>query len=151
MEIESAISLLIEHWKKQGIKISSVSKNEIEYVEKANNIQIPNDFKNFYSYVNGMENLYPNEMDNEGFLFYPIEAISPIEAEFINSSIPNKNRIFIFSEYMQRSWWYGYEVLDDEHYRIGIIPDAQSFVPITNKLPDFINLYLNDDSLLYEY
>lgn len=144
-------SLLIDYWEKQGIKIAPKTIDEIEYIQKNNKLRMPGDFKFFYSRVNGMGNFYPNETDEEGFLFYPIEAVVSVDKEFVASDLINKGRIFIFSEYMHKSWWYGFEITDDKSYQIGIIPDKDIFVPITSSLADFIDLYLKNSSRLYDY
>lgn len=151
MEVEVKIHLLIAYWKKQGIKITPGTIDEIASVQRSNKLVIPDDFKFFYSRVNGMKNFYPNEVDDEGFLFYPVEAIVPVDREFETSDLINKERIFIFSEYMHKSWWYGFEIVDDKNYQIGIIPDKSTFVPITSRLAEFIDLYLNNASKLYDY
>lgn len=150
-KIMTAISLLIENWKKQNINITPMSNREIESFIKKTTIPLPNDFKELYSKVNGMKNLYPNEIDEEGFLFYPIESIISAENEFENSELRNKSKIYIFAEYMHKSWWYGLEIISDENYVIGIIPDKDTFKPITNSLSVFIELYIENSSKLYDY
>ncbi|TWV90575.1 SMI1/KNR4 family protein [Chitinophaga pinensis] len=151
MEIENVIDLVINYWKTQGIKITPKSVDEVDRIQIYKNLKIPDDFKVFYFHVNGMEELYPNETDEEGFLFYPLEKVVSVEKEFVLSKLSNKQNIYIFSEYMHRSWWYGFELIDDERYRIGIIPDKDSFVPITDSLSGFLNLYLENSSKLYDY
>lgn len=151
MELKGIISLVIDYWKENSIKIIPNSIDKIEFIQKDNNLQMPSDFKYFYSRINGMGELYPNESDKEGFLFYPIEEIMSVEKYFAGSNLVSKQNVFIFSDYMQKSWWYGFEVMEDDSYRIGIIPNKDIFVPITNHLGDFLDLYLKDSSELYEY
>jgi len=102
-------------------------------------------------YVNGMESLYPNQMDKDGFLFYPLEAVSSVNKEFPNSLLPNKENIFLFCEYMHRSWWYGVELKGNDNYMIGVLPDAHTFKPIVSSLADFLELYMEDSPVLYDY
>lgn len=151
MEIEATISLLITYWEKQGVKITPNTVDQIASIQRSNQILIPDDFKLLYSRVNGMKNFYPNEIDDEGFLFYPIEAVVSVDREFETSGLINKESIFIFSEYMHRSWWYAFKIVDDKNYQIGIIPNKNTFVPITTRLTEFIELYLEDDPRLYNY
>ena len=89
-KIKQKVSRLIEHWEKQNIGIVPMSVNEIESLLKKNAIPLPNDLKEFYSKANGMKSLYPNEIDEEGFLFYPVEAIISAEDEFENSGLKQK-------------------------------------------------------------
>lgn len=141
---------LIKFWEEQNIVIRPQNKREFDEIQNLKLLKLPKDFIGFYLSVNGMETLYPNEMDKEGFLFYPLEAITQVGDEFENSNLTNKE-IFIFAEYMHKSWWYGVEVKDDENYVIGIIPDSNSFKPITNSLSNFIDLYIDNSTKLYDY
>jgi len=146
-----AVNLLLQFWKKQGIKILPKTANEVKVLQKNKGFELPNDFTELYIRVNGMKTLYPNEIDAEGFLFYPIEAVISVGNEFEGSLLENKEKIFIFAEYMHRSWWYGFERINSEQYIIGIIPDKDTFKPITNSLAEFIELYIEDSSKLYDY
>jgi len=98
-----------------------------------------------------MENFYPNEIDEEGFLLYPVEAIVSADNELQNCNLVNKDKIFMFAEYMHKSWWYGFELKEGNKYIIGIIPDNSSFKPITSTLEEFIELYLGNSPKLYGY
>jgi hypothetical protein len=146
------INRLIKHWADQNIPIVPKSIEVIEAIDKDKSLFMSDDFKKFYSCVNGMEAFYPNEIDEEGFLFYPVEAIISVADEFNNSNLMNDgDNVFIFAEYMHKSWWYGFKSMDKGGYIIGIIPDNQNFKPITNSLIDFLELYLENSSKLYSY
>jgi len=150
-KIRESVLILTTFWDKQQIKFGRGSKEKIESFEKLKSYELPSDFKEFYSLINGMEEFYPNYMDDHGFLFYPIEAINPAIKEFKSSQMKNINSVFLFCEYMHRSWWYGCDVIDKDKYIIGIIPDKNSFKPICSSLVEFIELYVNDSSVLYDY
>jgi SMI1-KNR4 cell-wall len=150
-EISLIITQLIEFWQNQKIIILSKTKQEIDNIEKNSPVILPSDFRKLYERVNGMGNFYPNEIDEEGFLFYPIEGIISVNDEFKNSSLENNKTIFLFAEYMHKSWWYGFDVSSNGDYVIGIIPEKNKFKPITNSLAEFIELYMEDSPLLYDY
>lgn len=145
------ITRLVAFWRSQKIEISTKTIEEIGLVERKLDLKLPDDFKTFYTRVNGMENFYPNEIDEEGFLFYPVDAIVSAEKELRDCNLVNKDKIFIFAEYMHKSWWYGFELKKENKYVIGIIPDNLSFKPITSTLEEFIELYLGDSPKLYDY
>ena len=149
--ISDSVQILSQYWKEQGIMKTVSDIKKIEDSEKLNGFTLPSDFKEFYSLINGMEGLYPNEIDKNGFLFYPIEAVVPVAVECPNSKMENINRIFLFSEYLQVSWWYGCDVIANDNYSIGIIADRDSFKPICNSLVRFLELYMSDDPILYNY
>lgn len=142
------INLLVEYWKYKNIEVVQESSESIEYYINTKAFIIPDDFKVFYLNVNGMMSMYPDEIDDKGFLFYPIQFLISTEEEFGNTSL---SKIIIFAEYMHKSWWYGFEMKNDGSYIIGILPDRETFKPITNTLSEFIPLYLNDSPLLYDY
>lgn len=124
--LPGSIDRLIEHWQKQSIDIISKSIKEIGVIQREHQFSLPQDFIALYARVNGMQTYYPNEIDNEGFLFYPVEAIVSAQKEFetSQSSLTEKKDLYIFAEYMHKSWWYAVDI-DYEHnsYEIGIIPE----------------------------
>ena len=142
---------LMKYWRKQNIDIIPKSVSDIEIWMSEKGIFLPGDFKELYSKANGMKNFYPNRMDEEGFLFYPIDSIISVKDEFENSELINNNRVYIFAEYMHKSWWYGLEIMGNNNYTIGIIPDKDTFKPISNSLIEFIELYIENSSKLYDY
>jgi len=102
--------------------------------------------------TNGMANLFPNEMDDGGFLFYPLQELTTSEEEFEKDSINFVENCIIFAEYMHKSWWYGVRFSKfGDSYEIGLIPTADKFKLITRNLGEFIYLYMNNSSILYEY
>lgn len=150
-EIDVIISRLINFWNRQNILVSAKDYKEIEKLEQRNKLTIPIDFKLFYSKVNGMKEYYPNYTDDEGFLIYPAEALILATEEFKESNMKNVNRVWIFANYMQRSWYYGVEIIDENNYMIGIIPEESVFKPITNSLGEFLELYMENSDRLYDY
>jgi len=150
VDIKITADYFKDHLSKQDIPVTCKSMEEIDRFEKNSALLLPDDFRIFYSVLNGMEFLYPNDIDKEGFLFYPLEAIISAADEFDSKTIPEKN-IIIFAEYMHKSWWYGIDVADNKNYVIGIIPHKDSFQPITTSLSEFIEFYIADAPCLYEY
>lgn len=150
-ERSNIISQVIEFWKEQNIEIAGPSIDGIQNFKSEKGSDLPLDFKEFYSTVNGMEALYPNETDNQGFLFYPVNEIVSVVEEFDKTGIMNAKNILIFAEYMQKSWWYGIEIIDADKYVIGIIPDKNRFKPICDTLTQFLRFYLSDSPILYNY
>jgi SMI1 / KNR4 family (SUKH-1) len=149
--ITQSVQAIVLFWEKQKLKIAPGKLDKFEVFETRNGYKLPNDFREFYSKINGMEALYPNYTDDNGFLLYPIEAIIPANTEFKNSKMKNVDRVFIFCDYLQRSWQYGCEVIDINNYIIGIIPDINTFKPISSSLIEFLELYMSDSPKLYDY
>jgi hypothetical protein len=154
MELNNDITILdelVQYWENQSIKISGLTKEKIKNIEKDKGITLPLDFVNFYRKVNGMEDLYPNWHDKEGFLFYPLEMVINYKEGVGFEVSPSVGNVLIFVDYLQKCWWYGVDVVSENEYTIGIIADGNTFKPITNSLFDFIRLYLLDSPVLYDY
>jgi hypothetical protein len=157
IELSETIDLLIQHWEKQSISISPNSRSEITEFETSKNIKLPEDFVEFYLRVNGME--FPVEKDEEGFCFFSVQQIKTIRERFnikwyqkYLAGVGTKNKILIFVDYMDSSWWYGVEIDSTRNdYTIGIIPDKEKFKPITKSLAEFLRLYMDDSEILYDY
>jgi len=152
-DLKTNLEKLIKYWKCQVIDTAQCSEYQIEVYEKETRIKLPDDFREFYRMANGMSSHFPNWMDEEGFLFYPIEKVESFNKVFKKRWWnKGKKNILVFAEYMNKSWWYGVELSDiTNDYEIGIIPDGNSFKPITKSLSDFIQLYLENSPMLYEY
>jgi hypothetical protein len=133
------VSEIIDFWKNQQIDLTHITLKYIAQVMTEKALVLPIDFVNFYLQVNGMEKLYPNYSDGEGFLFYPVEALY----------YAKDNKTLVFADYMQCSWWYGVQVETEEKYTIGILPTLDTFVPITASLDEFMNWYRQDGTELY--
>jgi hypothetical protein len=152
INIERAVKRLEQFWQKQKIVSPPNDIQEILNFEFSKCIQMPDDFRRLFIMTNGMVNLYPNEMDDEGFLFYPLQELTTIDEEFEIEGGEYGENCIIFAEYMHKSWWYGvrFSKFEDD-YEIGIIPSASKFKIITKSLAEFIQLYINGASILYEY
>jgi hypothetical protein len=145
------IKNLMEYWQNSGIIIEGKDIRSIEDIANERKIFLPSDFIKFYANVNGMSYLFPNECDKNGFLFYPVEGLITMQEEFSLNEESDLRSIVIFSDYLQKSWYYGFRINKDFSYSIGIIPHAKKFKPITNSLDDFISLYLEHSDVLADY
>ena len=150
--VENAIEQLEQFWRKQKIVSPSNSIDEILNFEFSKCVHLPTDFRYYYMLTNGMTELYPNDMDEEGFLFYPLQELTTWEDEFKTRSTSGLEHCLIFAEFMHKSWWYAvkFSKLSDK-YEIGIIPSVNKFKVITQNIGTFIYLYIKDDPILYEY
>jgi hypothetical protein len=146
MEIADEV---IKHWRSQDIMIEVKEYEEIKKTIGDKNIVLPRDFMDFYQRANGMVNLFPNDYDGEGFLFYPTEELITMEIEFPNKTVDDLKNVIIFADYLLECWWYGIRNKEDGSYEIGLISDHKSFNFITASLSDFLTLYVADSEKLY--
>lgn len=139
------ISNMIDFLTNQGINLLRGDLKEIEGRSDSLGFTLPQDFIDYFVAFNGMSTLYPNDYEREGFLLYPIEALS---VRKINWEEEQKN-VLIFADYLLECWWYGVVVLDDGSYSIGLIQDNTSFQFVTNNLFEFFQMIIEDDKKLY--
>lgn len=151
MELKETLSDLLFYWKQQNIRLTSgCSDSAIKLLESKMNVTLPSDFVDFYRMINGMELLYPNDSDENGFLFYPLQGLKAVQADN-EHDIEHLQDYIIFADYMQKSWEYYLKILDKNNYEIGIRPACEIFKSITNSLSEFIKHYISNDEILYTY
>jgi len=151
-EIEVAIEQLLQFWRKQKILSPPNTLDDILNFEFSNSINLPDDFRRLYMVSNGMVKLYPNYFDEEGFLFYPLQELTSLEEEFNLSKGYYEETCILFAEFMHKSWWYGVRFSKfADKYEIGIISSVERFKVITRNLCEFIQLYITDSPILYDY
>lgn len=150
--IEITAEKLLKFWKDQEIVSVANSLDDILNFEFSRSVQLPEDFRRLFMMTNGMVNLYPNDFDEEGYLFYPLQELTTLEDEFELNRGSYIEHCLIFAEYMHKSWWYGVKFSKfEDKYEIGIISSADKFNAITRNLGEFIHLYMNDSPVLYKY
>lgn len=146
----AVVESLVAYWKKQNIPVISNSIEDIERTEAKKGISLPHDFKEFYAEVNGMASHYPSKADSRGFLIYPLQAVTPVRKVSEITASKRNGSILVFAEYMEKTWWYGVQLNEEGDYTIGLVTRKGGFKPITNFLAEFIDLYMEDSSRLYD-
>ncbi len=146
----AVVESLVAYWKQQNIPVIQNSIEDIERMEAKKNIALPHDFKEFYAEVNGMASFYPAKADSRGFLIYPLQAVLPLKKISEIQSTKRNGSILIFAEYMEKTWWYGVQLNEDGDYTIGLVTKKGVFKPITNFLAEFVDLFIDDSSRLYD-
>ncbi|WP_324679281.1 hypothetical protein [Hymenobacter sp. GOD-10R] len=149
------LSALSAFWKQQAITCPPVELPYVQAIAEANKVILPPDFEQLYRTVNGTPDLYPNFLDDRYCSFLPVEALRTEEKEVLviacNTATLKTERVTVFVDYMHRSWEYGFIVNDNENYQIGIIPTNDVFKVITTSLATFLEWYIADADVLYDY
>lgn len=140
----NTIDKLTSYWGKNGQK--GVTSEYLTKNIKEKHITLPKDFNTLYKNFDGMK-----DQDDNGFFFMEIANLRTMRERFNLETSNPLSDIIIFVDYMIDCWWYGIKVYSEDSYEIGIIPDAQTFIKITNNLGDFLQLYIEDSSILYTY
>jgi hypothetical protein len=139
------IRKLLNHWKRNNIPFESVCRKNLNVLLNNLDITLPKDFQELYGNINGTV-----DCDHEGFLFYRWEDLITMGRKFSLERNDEFYNVVMFIDYREASWWYGVAIKDDS-YEIGIIANERRFKPITNSLETFIDLYIKDSEVLYDY
>ncbi len=144
---------LLDHWRSQGIYLQNGNESSsVDEVERRLGIHVPDDFRTYFSAVNGMGDLYPNWVDDKGYLFYPLEFLISAGDLFPEGHHEALDQCFIFADFLQECWYYGC-IVDpiDKGYSIILISHKFSFSVISNSLENFIELYIANAEILYTF
>lgn len=151
-EIENAGKQLVKFWRKQKILSPPNTLDDILHFEFSRSMQLPDDFRRLFMMTNGMVNLFPNDFDEEGYLFYPLEEFTTLEEEFNTNGGSSVEHCLIFAEFMHKSWWYAVRFSNfTDDYEICIVSSVDKLKVITKNLGEFIHLYMDDSPILYKY
>jgi hypothetical protein len=149
-DIEIAVKELIEFWKLQKIISPGNTLDEIRHFENSKSVRLPEDFKRYFLLTNAMVEIFPTYFDDNGFLFYSLQALETLDEWLGISQASGSENCLIFADYMNRSWSYGVKFSNfSENYEIVIITSSTKVV--THSLSAFIRLYLDNSPLLYDY
>jgi len=138
------IHKLLNHWERNNTAYRPGTGN-MNSAPGDTGIILPDDFRELYKNTNGTI-----DCDHNGFLFYRREELTTMGSKFSLNRNDEFYNVVMFIDYMQASWWYG-AAIKDNSYEIGIIANEKRFKPITDSLETFINLYIEDSAILYDY
>lgn len=147
---------LVSYWKATGLKIAEpVHPSQLQLFETQNDIKLPEDFRMYYRYVNGMVQEGGHDCDKKGFSFWPLAQIRRVPDECSEQSVPvpdidDPNQYFVFADYLQWSWAYAIRLSRKA-------PDPSPIIHVGTLEPkvvaqgfsDFVKLYMSDSEELY--
>lgn len=154
------MSILIEqlkgYWASTGVKLGSgVAEKEIEAFEAKYGIYMPEDFRNYFRLIGGMEK--EGESDDSATSFWPSESIKSVPERLVQfAGIPDYSRVtenlkepqfyFVFADWMMWSQVYAIRLTakrDDENHMMWICGSEHCYI-IAKSFSEFINNYLQD-------
>jgi hypothetical protein len=147
------------HWQASGMVLPSGNTEAgIKDFESRYNVRLPQDFRDYFLRVNGMETHWPNAQDKEGFTFWPLERANTVLEEAANhlhsdewSSFSGAESLFIFADYLDWSWAYAIKLSSDtlSGNPVFIIGKKKTPIEVAGSFSEFVNLYLIDSPILY--
>jgi hypothetical protein len=143
---------LKSYWKEQGIGATGKTFEETRRMAQLKHFQLPQDFINYFTVINGMGDTHYNDTDQNGFCFYQLEALIGFDDAFVNNDpFLTGKRFFLFADYLQKCWSYvlATEITNPESYTILVYLDSENYKIVARSLSEFIGLYLLDSPVLY--
>lgn len=152
----ATLDALHQHWRHQSLLPALKPTADVVAIAKRNGVSLPADFSALYQCANGMALTGYRDFDEEGFYFPPVEALRCETQDLLVYSGRGVDRVAttltVFVDYMHTSWDYGFiPTASGTGYEIGIRPCLGEFKVITTSLATFLNLYLEDALVLYDY
>ena len=132
-------------WREKGFSSNdvSISMTSLNFKNKLFELI---DFRVFYSIVDGMDLIYPNDCDDNGFLIYPFTEIKNAN-NYLKTDI--YDNCFIFGDFLHACWQYGVKIIGRDEYEVLLIKNKNEYSVISNSLEDFLMKYINKDESLY--
>lgn len=152
----ATLDALCEHWHRQSLLPTAGPTADAAALAQQHGVTLPADFIAFYRRANGMTVTSTKDTDDEGFYFLPVEALRATTEDLRVYSGRGVHQVVatltVFADYLHASWWYGFiPAASGTGYEIGILPARGVFKVITTSLATFLNLYLEDAQVLYDY
>ena len=151
---------LADHWKSHGVTPNPpASESQIDEFARHHGISVPDDFRNFYAFCDGIEST-----DDGLNAFWPLAEVDRVPAKLsdfggapdysaIADRLPNANDYFVFSDHSIWVCVYAIMLTDDPNAPTPVIwiGDGRSFDTIADSFTDFWLRYiaLPDDKILW--
>lgn len=148
--MDKALSTIRTHWQSLGVSIEEgLSEKEILEFENRNGIRMPDEMRNFYRLMDGMNQ---GEADDDWISFWPLSQVSTIPEKLshfrgipdygeIEAILPEAAKYFVFADHS--IWLHVYAVklskLSETSEVVWIC--GKHFKPIAASFGDFLNQY----------
>ena len=154
--LADVLGTLSKFWLSQSIVPSALDLQYVRAISQANGVKLPPDFEQFYCLLNGMPDVFPHDMDSEGYAFWQIERLSAVQKEWViitqETATIESVAATVFADYLISCWEFGF-IADSigDGYRIGIMAFGNEFKVISTSLAGFLKLYMKDADVLYDW
>ena len=154
MSIASAEKLL-SHWQSQGLVVAKGNEESalIEF-EAKNSLRLPLDIRQYLAVANGMSSIPGNDVDSNGFRFWPLEQMRPVPMVCAEAGVPvpavqDPLRYFVFADYLDWSWAYAIDLVGDGSGHSVIHVGTLEPKTVAHSFREFVDLYVQDSRELY--
>jgi hypothetical protein len=146
---------LYKSWNERGLlaPLSKSTSEAIESFQSQNRVKLPEEFRRYFTHINGMSTRGGHDVDERGFSFLPIQALRSV-ADFSASMGWKSTRplggetAFVFVDYLHWSWAYAFETLPIRAGEIYVLGFDHPIL-LAPSLSKFVEMYLSNDPRLY--
>ena len=143
---------LIEHWRRQGLSLSSAcDPQSVAEFERRNELALPDPVRDYFLSANGMKETSKDSEDTNGFSFWPLSRV--VRAPDVTSNGPVRPvgdvKFFLFADYLQLSWTYACNFAPGS---LGAVILIGRDIPerISDSFEEFVELYVSNSERLYK-
>jgi hypothetical protein len=141
---------LVAFWRSLGLDVRpGVSLDELAKFEARYDVVLPEDFRQYYSVVDGIEG--ESMVSGHAFRFWPLKEVKPLSAEMSEEPLHHAEfkDYFLFADYSL--WVCAYAIrltnrLDRQNFVVMIGGDVP--VNLAGSFEEFVQLYFDDPARL---
>lgn len=134
---------LLTYWRTQERPLvgEPASELDLQRFERAFGVVLPPCLRAYYMTANGL--VPPREQDDEGFSFWPLSRVRPVDSDEAKSSSGiDVSRLFVFADYLSWCWGYAVKLTNGSSSEVYIV-GTEDGIPkrLAASFSDFVNLY----------
>jgi hypothetical protein len=148
---QDMVSRLLVHWANAGAEPNGgVGEEELRSFQEKYDVQVPDDLRGYFLKVNGMVQDCMHDQDGNGFTFWPLSRLRPVEVSFPGVSPEAKDpQFFIFADYLSSSWEYAIGLWREEREGNPVLYVDPTIRLVAASFREFVDLCLDDSPKLY--
>ena len=144
--------MLTDYWTSQGLQlVAGCAAAAITAFERRHHVVLPSAVRAYYQTVNGMKQTSKDACDSNGFSFWPLDQVTPID-EFLETyrwpTCEGCAGFFVFADYLQLSWAYAIRLARTPGNPVVLIGKERPEL-VAASFDDFVTAYLEDAASLY--
>lgn len=151
--MQDSTKTLVAYWASKGVQLApGCSPVAIAQFERRYHVTMPPALRSCYLVADGMKKTFEDEYDSEGFCFWPLENVAPLdECEKLKkwSEVPKGDGFFVFADYLHFSWVYAIRLSLGRSNLVAIMGKRTPEL-VGVSFEDFIGAYVANSSRLYQ-
>jgi hypothetical protein len=138
------------YWSRHGVKLrSGVAEQDIVAFEKKFGVRLPQDVREFFAVVDGMDDSASLVSDDNGITFLPLGNVTPLTAKWTQCSFKDAGAFFIFADYSLSAHVYAIRLSVEANTSTSVIVVYdQNPIKVADSYAEFMHEYLSGNELV---